>query len=322
VKETERFLDGERSRAEKELRSHESALALFVAQHPEVVDNNSLRGGLLADSSASESASLGLEMQALQLRERLAQMRQHPSQSPDSSRPGSPREASEMRSRAEAELAAAQRELAEKQAEFTEEYPDVKRAAARVASAKAYLRHLDESPPPTASHPLGPAAPNAAAPSMGDQPEARVVQEQLELLEKQVRAVRSHSRSSQPRSGATADPAVLGRLRAQYAELERNVRESRDHHDLLESRQFQAEMQSVFTTQGKRGDIVVVDPAYKPVVPIRSSRAKILAAGSFASVIFAIAVGVAMVFRDDRLRRSADLRRFNLPALLCEIPPP
>jgi uncharacterized protein involved in exopolysaccharide biosynthesis len=149
-----------------------------------------------------------------------------------------------------------------------------------------------------------------------------VVQAQLELLEKQVRAARSHSRPSQPGSRATTDPVVLGRLRAQYAELERNVRESRDHHDLLENRQFQAEMQSVFTTQGKRGDIVVVDPAYKPVVPIRSSRTKILAAGTFGSLLFAIAVGLAMVSRDDRLRRAADLRRFNLPALLCEVPPP
>lgn len=323
VKETERFLDGERARTEKELSSHESELALFVAQHPEVVESNGLRGGVLApDSSASESASLGLEMQALQLRERLTQLRQHPSQPSENSRPGLPRETNEVRSRAEAELAVAQRELVEKQAQFTEEYPDVKRAAARVASAKAYLRHLDESPLTTVSHPVVPPTPGAPAPSATDQPEARVVQAQLELLEKQVRATRSHSRSSQPRSGTTSDPVVLGRLRAQYAELERNVRESRDHHDLLENRQFQAEMQAVFTTQGKRGDIVVADPAYKPVVPIRSSRGKILAAGSAGSLLFAIAMGLAMVLRDDRLRRAADLRRFNLPALLCEVPPP
>jgi hypothetical protein len=323
VKETERFLDGEKARAEKELRSHESELALFVAQHPEVIESNALRGGALApDSSAADTASLGLEMQALQLRERLTQMRQHPSQPSETARPGSPREANETRSRAEAELAAAQRELVEKQAQFTEEYPDVKRAVARVASAKAYLRHLDESPAPAVSHPSVTPTPGAPAPSTTDQPEARVVQEQIDLLEKQVRAVRSHSHTSQPRAGTTSDPVALGRLRAQYAELERNVRESRDHHDLLENRQFQAEMQSVFTTQGKRGDIVVVDPAYKPVVPVRSSRAKILAAGTSGSLLFAIAVGLAMVFRDDRLRRAADFRRFKLPALLCEVPPP
>jgi uncharacterized protein involved in exopolysaccharide biosynthesis len=321
VKETERFLDGERARAEKELRSHESELELFVAQHPEVIERDALRGGALSPDS-SESASLGLEMQALQLRERLTQLRQHPSQPFDTARPGSPREANETRLRAEAELATAQRELVEKQAQFTEEYPDVKRAVARVASAKAYLRHLDESPTPTGSHPVVAPAPGAAAPSSGDQPEASVVKEQLELLEKQVRAARSHSHSSQPRSGTTSDPVALGRLRAQYSELERNVRESRDHHDLLENRQFQAEMQSVFTTQAKRGDLVVVDPAYKPVIPVRSPRSKIAAKGAAGSLFFALAVSLVLVFRDDRLRRAADLRRFSLPALLCEVPPP
>jgi hypothetical protein len=265
-------------------------------------------------------------MQALQLRERLTQMRQHPSQPSETSRPGASRETNEARLRAEAELAGAQRELVERQAQFTEEYPDVKRAAARVASAKAYLRHLDESSASAASHAAVAPTPGTPAPTpapaAGDQSETRLVQEQLELLEKQVRAVRSHSRSPQSRSGATSDPVALGRLRAQYAELERNVRESRDHHDLLESRQFQAEMQSVFTTQAKRGDLVVLDPAYKPVIPVRSGRTKIAAKGVAGSLFFAIAASLALVFRDDRLRRAADLRRFSLPALLCEVPPP
>lgn len=322
LKETERFLDGERARAENELGSHESELALFVAQHPEVLESNGLRGALAPDSSASDTASLGIEMQALQLRERLTQMRQHPSQPSEASRPGASREAAEARSRAEAELAVAQRELLERQAQFTEEYPDVKRAAARVASAKAYLRHLDEGSAPTASHALVAPTPHEPATTAGDQPETRVVQEQLELLEKQVRAVRSHSRSSQPRSGTTSDPVASGRLRVQFAELERRARESREHHDLLENRQFQADMQSVFMTQAKRGDLVVVDPAYKPAVPARSARSKILAKGIAVSLFFAIVVGLALVLRDDRLWRAADLRRFRLPALLCEVPPP
>lgn len=322
AKETERFLDGERARAEKELSTHESELALFVAQHPEVLESNGLRGTLAPDSSGSDTASLGLEMQALQLRERLAQLRQHPSQPSEASKPGPSLETTEARARAEAELAVAQRELIEKQAHFTEEYPDVKRAAARVASAKAYLRRLDEGSAPTVSHALGAPTPHEPATAAGDQPEARVVQEQLDLLERQMRVVRSHSRPSQPRSGTTSDPVVSGRLRVQFAELERRARESREHHNLLENRQFQAEMQSVFMTQAERGDLVVVDPAYKPVVPVRSARSKILAKGIAVSLFFAVAVGLALVLRDDRLRRAADLRRFRLPALLCEVPPP
>lgn len=326
AKETEAFLEGERSRVEKELRKSESELALFVAQHPEAVET--LRGsvGPIASSSA-DSASLGLEMQALQLRQRLAQLRQTPGQpSSDSSRGSAPRAQSEARMRAEAELAAAQHELAEKRMQFTDEYPDVKRAVARVATAKATLRHLDESattaqvsPPPTGQ---ASPAPRGGAPLGGDHPEVRLVQEQIELIEKQVRAVRSQARTSIVRSAGTADPTTLGHLRAQYTELDRRARESRAHHDLLENRQFQAEMQSLFATQAKRGDLVIVDPAYRPVVPVRSPRLKIAAGGFVGSTFLAIAIGLLVVLRDDRLRRAADLRRFKLPPLLCEVPPP
>jgi uncharacterized protein involved in exopolysaccharide biosynthesis len=321
AKETEAFLEGERSRVEKELRKNESELALFVAQHPEAVET--LRGSAgQTTSSSADSASLGLEMQALQLKQRLAQLRQAPAQpSSDPSRGVAPKAQSEARLRAEAELTAAQHELAEKRMQFTDEYPDVKRAVARVATAKANLRHLDESAmtAPAISPPTTPAAP---APRAGDHPEVRLVQEQIDLIEKQVRSVRSQARTSIVRSGGMADPTTLGRLRAQYTELDRRARESREHHDLLENRQFQAEMQSLFATQAKRGDLVIVDPAYLPVVPVRSPRRKIAAGGVAGSAVLALAIGLLVVLRDDRLRKAADLRRFKLPPLLCEVPPP
>jgi uncharacterized protein involved in exopolysaccharide biosynthesis len=323
AKETELFLDNERARAEQELRKNESALALFSAQHPEAVESLSGKGAVAAAAAASassDSSSLGLEMQALQLRQRLAQLRQTTGSSPSSASVGVPKEVSEARVRAEAELVAAQRELAEKRTQFTDEYPDVKRAAARVASAKAALRHVEESA--LAGTPSVPGTPRPAAQGTADHPEAKIVQEQLELVERQVRAVRSQARAPLVRSGGTTDPVTLGRLRAQYTELERRVRESRDHHDLLENRQFQAEMQSLFTTQAKRGDLVVVDPAYKPAVPVRSPRPKILAAGVAGSLFFALVVSLIFVLRDDRLRRAEDLIRFDLPPLLSEVPPP
>jgi uncharacterized protein involved in exopolysaccharide biosynthesis len=327
VKELERFLDGEKQRIEEELRGRESEFAMFVAKNPEVLDVGTARGGMLAmDNGGAETASLGLEMQALQLRERLSQMRQRPTSSLSSEpfRSGAPREASESRMRAEAELVAAQRELAEKQAQFTEEYPDVKRAKARVETAKARLRHTDEI---AVAHPSqapdSPPAQAQATPSPApEQGEARLLQQQIDLIEKQMHAVRSHGRGPQVRSGAAAGPDALGRLRAQYIELERRARENRQHLALLEDRQFQAEMQALFTTQGKSADLVVVDPAYKPVAPVRSSRLKIILLGGAISLVLALFIGMLLALRDDRLRHPADLRRFDLPPLLCEIPPP
>lgn len=327
VKKLQSFLDGEKLRIEGELRDRESELAMFVAKNPEVLDVGTARGGILAmDNGGAETASLGLEMQALQLRERLSQMRQRPSSSPlaEASKSGAPREPSESRVRAEAELAAAQRELAEKQALFTEEYPDVKHAKARVEAAKTRLRHVDETvvSPRSQAPDNQPVQAQGVPPPVPEQGEARLLQQQIELVEKQKHAVRSHGHGPPARSGATADPDALGRLRAQYIELERRARESREHLALLENRQFQAEMQALFTTQAKSADLVVVDPAYKPVVPLRSSRLKIILLGSAIALVFAISIGLLLAIRDDRLRTVVDLRRFDLPPLLCEIPPP
>jgi len=326
-KEIQDFLDVEKRRAAEDVRAREAELTLLVAQHPDVIDFNLGRNGaLFPDSSPSDSSAFGFEMQAIQLRERLEQMRRRSTASSDPSQPASAAEISEARLRGEAELAAAQRELAEKQTQFTEQYPDVKRAAMRVATAKAYLRRLEESaahPKPVA--PTVPATQPPAQPAAGsgaETVEMTFLKQQLELIEKQARAARSSGRRSQPRAPAPTDPKALADVRTKYIELERRARESREHLALLENRHFQVEMQSLFASQDQQGDLVVVDPAFKPVVPLRSPRKKILIAGLLSSLGLSLTFGLSLAWKDDRLRSAGDLQRFGLPTLLCEVPPP
>jgi uncharacterized protein involved in exopolysaccharide biosynthesis len=319
--ETKSFLDGEKKRAEEELRKRESELAFFAAEHPEAVQASTARAGTAAvdESPSSATAALGLEMQALQLRERLTQMHARPAASSEPSKAGFPQDLAEARSRAETELAAAQHDLADKQAQFTEEYPGVKRAMVRVETAKARLRHLEEK----AAIPAAPANANQAPASPGAEPaDTQMVREQLALVEKQIRAARSHPHSPPVRPEFFGDPAMQGRMRAEYVELEWRARESRERLSLLESRHFQAEMQSLLESQSKRGDLVVLDPAFKPVSPFRSPRLKIILVGAFASLMIALATGLGLVLKDDRLYRASDVRRFGLPTLLAEVPPP
>jgi uncharacterized protein involved in exopolysaccharide biosynthesis len=314
--ETKSFLDGEKRRAEEELRKRETELALFSAQHPEAIQINVARTETTVNDGSAATASLSLDMQALQLRERLSQVRTRPASSSDPSKPT----VSEARSRAEAELASAQRELTDKQAQFTEEYPGVKRAMLRVETAKARLRHLEEKPEPVPS--AASSATHAPAAPGAEPAEAQILQEQLALLEKQKRATRSRVRSPAARPASSGDPALLGRLRAEYVELEWRARESRERLSLLENRQFQAEMQSLLESQSKRGDIQVLDPAFMPASPIRSPRLKIGLIGAVASLLGAMAVGLGLVLKDDRIYRATDVKRFGLPTLLAEVPPP
>jgi uncharacterized protein involved in exopolysaccharide biosynthesis len=320
AEETKSFLDGEKKRAEEELRKRESELAFFAAQHPEAIQVNTARTGTVFDDGSAPATALGLEMQALQLRERLNQMHARPAGSSDPSKAGVPQDLAEARLRAETELATAQHDLADKQSQFTEEYPGVKRAMVRVETAKARLRHLEEKaamplPMPTSAT-QAPAAPGA------EPAEAQMVREQLALLEKQIRATRSRPRSAAARPEFSGDPAMQGQMRSEYVELEWRARESRERLSLLESRQFQAEMQSLLESQSKWGDLVVLDPAFRPAAPIRSPRLKVLLVGVFASLLMALATGLGLVLRDDRLYRASDVQRFGLPTLLAEVPPP
>jgi hypothetical protein len=326
-KEIQEFLDVEKRRAEEDVRGREAELTLLVAQHPEVIDFNLGRNGaLLLDSSPSDSSSFGFEMQAIQLRERLEQMRRRSTASSDPSQPVSAAEIGEARLRAEAEMAAAQRELAEKQTQFTEQYPDVKRAAMRVATAKAYLRRLEESaahPKPVApAVPAGQPAAQPAAGSGAEPVEMTFLKQQLDLLEKQARAARSQGRRSPPGTPALTDPKALASVRTKYIDLERRARESREHLALLENRHFQVEMQALFASQDQQGDLVVIDPAFKPVAPLRSPRKKILIAGLLSSLGLSLTFGLCLAWKDDRLHTAGDLQRFGLPTLLCEVPPP
>ena len=321
AEETKSFLDGEKKRAEEELRKRESELAFFAAQHPEAIATNAVRAETTLDVGASPAtASLGLEMQALQLRERLNQMHARPSSQTDLSKAGVPQDLAEARSRAETELAAAQHDLAEKQSQFTEEYPGVKRAMVRVETARARLRHLEEKAAIPLQVPAS--ATQTPAASAAEPAEAEMVREQLALVEKQIRATRSRPRSVTARPEFSGDPAMQGRMRAEYVELEWRARESRERLSLLENRQFQAEMQSLLESQIKRSDLVVLDPAFRPAVPIRSPRLKVSLVGAFTSLLIALVAGLGLVLRDDRLYRASDVRRFGLPPLLAEVPPP
>lgn len=322
--EIQTFLESEKLRAEKELQRRESELNLLLAQHPEVVETNLGRGGavLLDSGPAPDTASLGYEMQALQLRERLDQIRRNPGSATTALRPGLPSEVNEARVRAEAEVAAAQRELADKQAQFTEEYPDVKRAAMRLATAKALLKRVEEhssSTPQAAGHAP---SPQPSGEPGADQPEVRYLQQQIELVEKQARAARPRSRRSLPRETGNSNPQAMAEVRGKYIELDRRARESREHLVLLENRHFMVEMQALFTSQGKQGDLVVVDPANKPATPIRSARSKVLLLGLAGTLALALLIGAFRTLKDDRLRSAEDLYRFGLPALLCEVPTP
>jgi len=64
-------------------------------------------------------------------------------------------------------------------------------------------------------------------------------------------------------------------------------------------------------SQSKRGDLVVLDPAFRPAVPIRSPRLKILLAGVFASLLISAGHWPGTGPAGRPVYRASDVRRFG-----------
>lgn len=151
-----------------------------------------------------------------------------------------------------------------------------------------------------------------------DQQEERALQQQIDLLEKQARSAHPSDGRPKPR---TDTPTMPSPLLEQVEGLKRKERESREHLAILENRQFRAELQSLFMSRTRSAELDVVAPATKPTEPVGLPRSVTIGLGVSASLALALVIGLLIAINDDRLREAADIRRFGLPQLLCEVPP-
>ena len=143
AKETTHFLDAEKKRSNDELEKAESELAQFVADHPEFAGNDAQTGRVGISVKAQQVSQQGAANEARQ-REVKRKAALAPN-APASALPPSVDPAlGAAQTAAQAELASAKRDLADKAAKYTDDYPDVRTAKQRVATAEAQLRQVED----------------------------------------------------------------------------------------------------------------------------------------------------------------------------------
>jgi uncharacterized protein involved in exopolysaccharide biosynthesis len=309
---TKTFLDAEKKQADADLKARESALSVFLTQHPELAAESASAasaGGAIraADRerfSANPAELAGLEMQASQIEEMIT--------SAAASRPlpsagASPSEqaATLGRSQAEAALTQARRDLADKRAMYTDEHPDVKSAQRRVVDAEADVRRAIAA----TSAAVRPAAGGAAAPDEDPNGTSRVasLRRALSAVRMQIGTIRSRSAPKPVPAPKTSQGVVA--VDTEWTRLFREVSEARERQSQLESRQFQAGLVATLASSGEAGRLVVIDPAFKPTRPVAGRRATTALLGGAASLILAMLVMLAMAFLDERLYSVADVQR-------------
>jgi succinoglycan biosynthesis transport protein ExoP len=326
LKETEeakRFLDAERAHADADVKLKESALASFLTQHPQLASEMgggaASAGGLIRAADRDRMGSSGgevatLELQAAQLEESLAAMGHRPGAR--ANEPPVDAQLIAAQTRAQAELHTAQRELADKQTTLTNEHPDVKHALKRLALAEAAERRANAAI--AAWRPSATPDPGTVVTGIDSGNErAAAMRRALAAIRSQISAIRSRAT---PRAELPKAPGSAVAIDTDWTRLNREVSEARERQNQIEAKQFQAQLAATLAAEGQGGQLVVVDPPFKPLRPIAGGHFKIALAGVGASIMLGLLVMLLFAIFDERLYGARDLQNLISDGIIVVIP--
>lgn len=315
---TRKFIFDEKERKAKDLSERETALAAFLARHPEFAqDATAAQGGAAVRAaeknrrtSGGDSEVLALEREAGRIRQRL----EMPSAPRATKAPERDPRLVEARNDAERALQSAQRNLADKQANLTDQHPDVVQAKSAVRAAEERLRKAEDAlARGELIMPEAPPATESERPAL----EARLKKVEAEIADVRRRKAANAGAAAEKQSNVAAE---IVELETEWSRLNREVAEARERYQALEGKEFVAQMQASSEETGQAAQMVIVDPAYKPTKPTGGGRAKMAIIGFAAGIALALALVLALAIFDDRLYDKVDAEALELAPVLSVIP--
>jgi polysaccharide biosynthesis transport protein len=318
------FAIKQKEEAALELAKDETALAEFLAKHPEFAQEGTqaaaagsfagegaaIRGVQNQKSTAkNENARLyALERQRQRIQARLdAPPDAPPIRIPAPQTPEKIAAEGEV-SQARTELAAANRELESALAKYTEQHPTAVRAKARVAEAQAKLKRAQDKVPADVETTIAPAT----------EADRSKLKQELARLEAQINDEQKRGNKSPAAVDAATNWVV--QLETDHAKLRRAVTEGRERVEALSDSVFRSELDANQKLADTGAVLSVVDPAFRPVKPSGPGKTLILLAGLalFLALGAGLALGMAVI--DDRVYRRTDLEELGI-SVLAVIPP-
>jgi uncharacterized protein involved in exopolysaccharide biosynthesis len=316
---TVEFALKQKDEAAIELAKKETALAEFLAKHPEFAQE--AMQGAAAGSFAGEGAAIrGVQNQKataknenarLYALERQRQRIQARLDAPPDAPPiriPAPQTPEKLQAEAavneaRTRLSSANRELDAALRQYTEAHPTVVRAKARVADLQNELKRAQAAVPPDVETTIAPAT----------EADRNKLKQELARLEQQINDEQKRGKGvTSPAADATTNWVV--QLETDHATLRRTVTEARERVEALSDSVFRAELDANQKLADTGAVLSVVDPAFKPVKPSGPGKTLILLAGT---ALF-VALGMAVI--DDRVYRRSDLEELGV-SVLAVIPP-
>jgi uncharacterized protein involved in exopolysaccharide biosynthesis len=205
----------------------------------------------------------------------------------------------------EQELAEARRQLMDLRSRFSDDYPDV-------VSAKARVARLERSV--ATDRRLGASTPEAAE-----------IRRQIAELDTQIAANAPKAKRADDGDKPKEKPATVAqldtteRLETEYNRLIQAFEIAKARSTALSDRQLQASVYQKMEQQQQQATFRIVDPAYLPEKVVRPSRRKIVMVGGFLGLLLGVAAVAGRVLLDPRVYDESDLMGITLP-LLAQVP--
>ncbi len=271
IQETQHFLIGEESRLQIELESHDRKLAEFNAKHEDSLASAQEYVQSELTQLGTDDATLDRDIMALE-RERLAL------QVGDSSIATEGRAAASLVQ----QLRAAEVELSQAKRTLAPDHPEIARLEANIA-------RLNQG---------------------GLSDTSRVVMEQVELIDSQLRQLRAQ------KEAVTTRQAAIEKARAEtpevmraYEALSREQQRSRDRYNEVSRRLAEVETLQSLQDSNQTERFVVLERAVPPEYPALSGRKKSAVLGVFSAIFVALGLAFLLELKNPVLRNPTQFQR-------------
>ncbi len=303
------FLESEKKRADDDLAKAEKSRTLFMSLHPEFATDGKEGTTIRAEQKLTANQRKKAAGNAARVRRASGAGAGAvvPSYGPAYLAPAVDPVLVATRNQAKSELAAARKALDEKSINLTEQHPDVRAAAARVAAAETTLAQAEAAiiaampEPPVAATGLDPYEDPNAALMPGVDPNA----------DKNI---------PKPHMTNDGEPIAV-EVEAEWSRINRDANEAKARRGQLEGRLFQAEINANSEVSGYGSQMVMPEPASRAGAPSGTNPMLLRAAGMGAALVVGLLLAAARgLLLDDRLFDASEVDSLGLVPLLGSVP--
>lgn len=322
---TKEFLDREKKRTEAELRDKETALAQFLAKHPEFAKESSQGAGgnqagtairatqgTKSVSKASDPVLASLERESQRLQERLGM----PTSKKKTAEISGDPQLTQAKAEADAEMRAAQKESGR------EDGAVHRRASRRARGADALAPGAGEAQARVGcaglEHRLAAAEDGGQGGGRGHHHRG-ALENELHRINEEIAVYRAKKQRESAAPAPTGNNWVVA-LETDWTRLNREVVDERERYQSLQDKEFKAAMVENAATSGRTAQMDIIDPAFLPLHAAKPGRSVIAGVGLLISLLLSVALAIMLALVDDRLYDRVDIERLELLPLIGVVP--